>query len=110
MEVDFRTVELKAYQLHQFFYSPIYSTLLSFYRIVVGSKESSITKIFTDANPGSDYDQVYRNNFDENFSINPPFKSRMEKLKNEHHVTAFVTVPDMKKHQLYQSCEVSIGS
>ena len=84
--------------------------LLTFYRIVVRKKDSAITKTITDANPGSDYDQVYRNNFDENFSINPKntFKSMMEKLKNEHHATVFWSAPDMIKHQLYQSCEESI--
>ena len=76
------------------------------------TKDSAVTKIITDANTGSDYDRVYRSNFDEDFSINPKnsFKSMIEKLMNNHHVTAFFTVPDMTKHELYRSCEVSIGS
>ena len=74
---------------------------------MVGSKESLLTKIITEATPGSVYDQVYRHNFDEDFSITPNNTERMEKLMNEHHATLLRTVDGMTKHQLYQSCQVS---
>ena len=35
--------------------------------------------MITEATPGSDYDEVYRNNFDEDFSITPNKTERMEK-------------------------------
>ena len=85
-----------------------YLVIVSFYRLIVGSKESSVTKIITDATPGSDYDQVYKHNFDEDFSITPNKIERMEKLMTEHHATLFRTVASTTKHQLYQSCEESI--
>ena len=64
--------------------------------------------MITEATPGSDYDEVYRNNFDEDFSITPNKTEMMEKLMNEHHVTLLRTVDGMSKHQLYQSCQVII--
>ena len=64
--------------------------------------------MITEATPGSDYDEVYRNNFDEDLSITPNKTERMEKLMNEHHVTLLNTVDDVSKHQLYQSCQVII--
>ena len=88
-----------------------YIGIFSIHRVTTGSWDQAFTKIITDANPGSDYDRVYRNNFVKDFSINSEnsFKSMMEKLMNNHHVTAFTNVPDMTNTQLYQSCEVSIG-
>ena len=87
----------------------LYLGIFSLYRLIVGSKESAVTKIITDATPGSDYDQVYRNNFDEDFAITPNKTERMEKLMNEHHATLLRTVGSTTKHQLYQSCQVGIG-
>ena len=64
--------------------------------------------MITEATPGSDYDEVYRNNFDADFSITPNKTERMEKLMNEHHATLLGTVDSMSKRQLYQSCQVII--
>ena len=74
--------------------------------MIVGSKESAVTKIITDAIPGSDYDQVYRHNFDEDFSITPNKPERMEKLMTQHHATLLRNVGSTTKHQLFQSCQV----
>ena len=81
----------------------------SFYRIIVGSKESAVAGIIINAIPGSDYDQVYRNNYDEDFSITPSSTKRMEKLMNEHHATLLRVEDSTTKTQLYKSCQVGIG-
>ena len=81
----------------------------SFYRIIVGSKESAVAGIIINAIPGSDYDQVYRNNYDEDFSITPSSTKRMEKLMNEHHATLLRVEDSTTKTQLYKSCQVVIG-
>ena len=61
-----------------------YLGIFSIHRVTTGSWDQAFTKIITDANPGSDYDQVYRNNFEKDFSINSEnsFKSMMDKLMN----------------------------
>ena len=84
-------------------------TRFSFYRIIVGSKESGVAGIIINAIPGSDYDQVYRNNYDEDFSITPSSTKRMEKLMNEHHATLLRVEDSTTKTQLYKSCQVGIG-
>ena len=71
------------------------------------TKDSAVTKIITDANPGSDYDRVYRSNFDEDFSINPSVNAMMEKLMISHHSTIFTIREVMTKRKIYQSCQVS---
>ena len=81
----------------------------SFYRIIVGSKESGVAGIIINAIPGSDYDQVYKNNYDEDFSITPSSTKRMEKLMNEHHATLLRVEDSTTKTQLYKSCQVGIG-
>ena len=81
----------------------------SFYRIIVGSKESAVAGIIINAIPGSDYDQVYKNNYDEDFSITPSSTKRMEKLMNEHHATLLRVEDSTTKTQLYKSCQVVIG-
>ena len=101
----FQAYKKMPFHLHQFVYLHG-SGILSFYRLIVGSKESSVTKIITDATAGSDYDQVYKHNFDEDFSITPNKIERMEKLMTEHHATLLRTVASTTKHQLYQSCQV----
>ena len=80
-----------------------------FYRIIVGSKESGVAGIIINAIPGSDYDQVYKNNYDEDFSITPSSTKRMEKLMNEHHATLLRVEDSTTKTQLYKSCQVVIG-
>ena len=105
MEVNFRSTK-KCLCTYTNFYT--YIGILSFYRLIVGSKESAVTKIITDATAGSDYDQVYRHNFNEDFSITPNKIERMEKLMTEHHATLLRTVASTTKHQLYQSCQVII--
>ena len=103
MEVNFRHTKKCLFTCTNFY---TYISILSFYRLIVGSKESSVTKIITDATAGSDYDQVYKHNFDEDFSITPNKIERMEKLMTEHHATLLRTVASTTKHQLYQSCQV----
>ena len=103
MEVDFRPAKKLLFTYNNFF---PYLVILSFYRLIVGSKDSGFTKIITDAAPGSDYDRVYRHNFFEDFSITPNKIERMEKLMTEHHATLLRTVASTTKHQLYQSCQV----
>ena len=104
MEVDFRPAKKLLFTYNNFF---PYLVILSFYRLIVGSKDSGFTKIITDAAPGSDYDRVYRHNFFEDFSITPNKIERMEKLMTEHHATLLSS--STTKHQLYQSCQVSNG-
>ena len=74
--------------------------------MICGSKESSITKIITDALPNTPYSQVFQNNMDETSYIND-IEERFKHLSNEPQRTLLISASNVRKRSEYADCQVN---
>ena len=77
-----------------------------FFSLIAGSKESAISKMVTEALPGTNFFQVYENNVDEN-SFTPNVDERFHRLMTEAESTLFINDVIVLSHQHYLDCKVS---
>ena len=82
------------------------SSILS--RLICGSKESSITKIITDALPNTPYSKVFQNNMDESSYIND-IEERFKHLSNEPQRTLLISSSNVRKRSEYADCQVNLS-
>ena len=78
-----------------------------FFSLIAGSKESAISKMVTEALPGTNFFQVYENNVDEN-SFTPNVDKRFYRLMTEVESTLFINDVIVLSHQHYLDCKVSL--